>query len=698
MMNAPLHFATLNRYNLSRKRSGPRLARVLVASLLAWNMGMMGGNAAASGEPSASSLAQILNALRPDLEKVGNSDSLMKASAALQLLADMKLPQASQAINSALQLDAENTHLHFFNAFVYHIQARQGDTDKTNMAIEGYKQSIRIDPNNLLAREFLGLAFIEQRQYALAQAEFAEVLISKPTDIETLQRMMAASYLSGDATTACAMADQIVSNSENQSSLFIRASVSVYASCASFDKSDAQRQIFSAKGATPKELAYLDQRISNWRAFHKNRKNLTGLQDTSDGSSLKQTVQFQVPGADAGLPQQSPFGIQTQGAAPFGGQNPMPGADFGSQQQAAPFGASPFGAAPSGTPSFGASPFGASPAGNQAQGAGNFTGQTRMVLVDVVMVRTEDTTSTTKGINLLSALNLQFGSTSSPAYSKVFGQTKGSESTTLLTRAISVPALAYSLNIANANSNLNEVLARPTLAALEGMRSEFFSGTSLNAAVVSGGNGVSGSAVSIEKRYGVKLTVSPQILTGGMIKLTIDASRTFLKPPSSDIGFTYKLEISEITANANVVMRMGDTLILGGLSEKESTNNRDGTPFLQDLPGVQYLFSRQAKTDYQKSVLILITPRPASYTWLSDASKAEVAKNPDDPFTPSLDVLRARYSDWFKPYPNLASVFHHLNAADLYREFRTGDVTLETWDRMNSTRTRLKQSLDFLYY
>jgi hypothetical protein len=63
-----------------------------------------------------------------------------------------------------------------------------------------------------------------------------------------------------------------------------------------------------------------------------------------------------------------------------------------------------------------------------------------------------------------------------------------------------------------------------------------------------------------------------------------------------------------------------------------------------------------------------------------------------------MDVLRARYSDWFKPYPNLASVFNHLNAADLYREFRTGDVTLESWDRMDSTSTRLKQALGFLYY
>jgi type II secretory pathway component GspD/PulD (secretin) len=301
-----------------------------------------------------------------------------------------------------------------------------------------------------------------------------------------------------------------------------------------------------------------------------------------------------------------------------------------------------------------------------------------MVLVDVVMVRTEDTISTKKGINLLNALNLQFGSSSSPAFSRLYSETStlgNTTGTTTLTRAITVPALAYSLNIANATSNLNEVLARPTLAAVECMRSEFFSGTALNAAVVSSGNGLAGSAISIEKRYGVKLTITPQILKDGNIRLSVEASRTFLKPPSSDISFTYKLEISEILANANVVMRMGDTLILGGLSEKESTSNRDGVPLAQDVPLLQYFFSQQTKTDYQKSVLMLITPRPASFTWLSEKSKAAFASSPDDSFTPSLDVMRARFSDWFRPYPNLASVFHHLNGADLYREFRTGDVT-----------------------
>ncbi len=621
------------------------LSGLLSAALLTTAVSSSLAFAAGTATAPAPTLMQVLSALRPDLEKVAETAALARATAALEFAAELKLPQASKAINEALQLDPSNSYLHFFNGLVYHLQARQGDTEKTHTAIEGYQQAIRFDPNNWIAHEFLGLAFVEQRLYVRAQAAFAEVLLSRPDDPDALQRMLTASYLSGDAATACSIADRIAALNTAQAPRHLRASASVYASCGDFQKSDTQRRAYAASGAGTEELSRLDQRLESWRAFHKYRSARPEAAIAAAGSSGE------------------PRMLKTQAAA------------SGSAADAAPVGAS-----------------------SKVRETAPSGGDSRMVLVDVVMVRTEDNLQTTKGVNLLSTLSLQYGSAAAPAFSQAFSQTTGTASTTVLTRAITVPALTYSLNIANANSRLNEVLARPTLAALEGMRSEFFSGTTLNAAVVSGGTGQAGSAVSIEKRYGVRLTVLPQILPNGMIKLAIDASRTFLQPPSTNIGFTYKLEISEILANANVVMRMGDTLILGGLSEKETTSTRDGVPGVQDLPLLQYLFSAQQRTDYQKSVLILITPRPASYTWLSDASKAEFAKNPDDPFTPTMDVLRARYSDWFKPYPNLASVFHHLNAADLYREFRTGDVTLESWDRMDSTRSRLKQALGFLYY
>ena len=115
-------------------------------------------------------------------------------------------------------------------------------------------------------------------------------------------------------------------------------------------------------------------------------------------------------------------------------------------------------------------------------------GSPRMVLVDVVLVATQELASTSKGVNLLSALTLQLGSSSAAAYSEINTSNSvggaAAAVSTAITRAVTIPALAYSLNIANANNSTNEVLARPTLAAIEGMPSEFFSGTNLRAGVV----------------------------------------------------------------------------------------------------------------------------------------------------------------------------------------------------------------------
>lgn len=687
--------------SLSLKPTRAALAAVAVAcaALFAPAVG------SAPRNPTASSLADVVSALREVPRSRLDTEALARAVEALKYAADLDLAAASRAINSALLLDARNSYLHFFNGFIYHLQARQGDTEKTDMAIEGYRQALRLEPGNWIAQEFLGLGLVEQKRYPQAQEAFADVLLVRPDDPVVLGRMLAASYLAADARTACAVADQIQALPEARTADFFRTAVSVYASCAKFDRAEQARAAFEATGASAAQLKDVARRVDQWRAFHR-----ASALETEGSIPAGPARMVQTQGTNIyGTPNRGASGSSSGfGAASpsFGGSSSAGGSSFGGSGGSSGFG---------GTSSSGG--FGSSDSSGGGWGSNNSWGSnnnaamaakaggTRMVLVDVVMVRTEDSVTTSKGVNLLSALSLQFGGANMPAFSRT-ATSDGYSTTTILTRTVTVPALAYTLNVANANSNLNEVLARPTLAAVEGMRSEFFSGTSLNAAVVSSGSSGSGSAVSIERRYGVRLAVQPQILPDGKVHLAIDAARTFLKPPSANIGFTYKLEISEILANANVVMNLGDTLVLGGLSEKESTTNRDGVPLLQDLPGVQYLFSQQQKTDYQRSVLILITPRPAAYTWLAEDEQASAASRGADGApasgersdTTSMAALRARYGDWFKPYPNLASVFHHLNHTSLYREFRSADVSLERWDRMETTRDRLRQALDFLFY
>lgn len=316
----------------------------------------------------------------------------------------------------------------------------------------------------------------------------------------------------------------------------------------------------------------------------------------------------------------------------------------------------------------------------------------RMVLIDVVMVSAQELIGTSKGVNLLNALTLQLGSISGnvPAYSRTTRSTAMGGVTTLttdITRAVTVPALSYSLNIANANSSVNEVLARPTLAAIEGLPSEFFSGTNLSAGVVSTSTFGGTTVVPIEKRFGIKLAVTPTFAAEGKVQLKVEAQRSSLNANIDAPKVAYHVEIGEISANANVVMNLGDTLVLSGLSEKASARTRDGVPLLQDLPIIQYLFSNKRTEDVQRSVLILLTPRMPAY----------MAKS-GPPGVDGTGALREKFGLTGGNPSNAEAVLSHLQTNTLFREFRQGDVSLERWEHTNTTFERLRQALDFLYY
>jgi pilus assembly protein CpaC len=177
-----------------------------------------------------------------------SSDMLQRAVIAIGHIKRMELPQASSAINEALQLDARNSYLHFFNGFIYHLQARQGDTQKREMAIEGYEQALRLDPGNWIAQEFLGLAHLDTKQFEPAKQQFADVLLLNPDSTVSIHGLMVSAYMTGDAVTACAMADQYRKTAQAGDTGFIRSSVAVYASCHEFDKADTMRQALGAAG------------------------------------------------------------------------------------------------------------------------------------------------------------------------------------------------------------------------------------------------------------------------------------------------------------------------------------------------------------------------------------------------------------------------------------------------------------------
>ena len=633
----------------------------LAVAGLAWT-------AQASAEGTDPAFARMIGklALAPSNEPA--SEVQRKTSAAVAALQRMAFPEASRAVNEALQLSPRNAHLHFLNGFVYHLQARQGDSQQYELATEGYQQALRIDPGHWIAREFLGLAHLDQRQFDQARDQFSEVLLMTPDSTVSLYGLMVAAYLTGDAALACSMADQVGKAAPSAQSSTTRSRVAVYAACGQFDQARRMRDQYASMnntGGNGADVARLDRRLAQWQAVYRPVAGAAGLAlNVSAASALPLAQAFKVP--DVRLPPAQPSEAPTAAAAP--GQPSQP--------------AQP---APPDTPT---------PAAPAAADSG---GGPRMVLVDVVLVSAQEIVGSTKGVNLLNALTLQLGSLTGnlPAYSRQHSSSAvgaaAATVSTAITRAVTVPALSYSLNIANATDSVNEVLARPTLAAIEGMPSEFFSGTNLSAGVVSASTQGGTTVVPLEKRFGIKLAVTPTFLANGKVQLKVEAQRTSLNANVDNPRVAYQVEIGEITANANVVMDIGDTLVLSGLSEKSSARTRDGVPFLQDLPVVQYLFSNKKTNDIQRSVLILVTPRAPAYTARADAGR-------NDGASASVQALRRKFGFVGPTASSAEAVLSHLAPNTLFREFREGDVTLERWDRTDSTLERLRQALDFLYY
>ncbi|WP_175626383.1 MULTISPECIES: secretion protein [Oxalobacteraceae] len=615
-----------------------------------------------------------------------DTEVLAKVTATVDAIKQMELGRANQTINEALQLDPRNSYLHFLNGFVYHLQARQGDTQKGEMALEGYQQALRIDPSNWIAQEFLGLTYMDLKQFDRAKLAFSDVLLMTPESSVSIYGLMVASYLTGDAKTACAMADQFQKTSTESNRLFVRSSISVYASCGNFAQAEQMRDALSKIDGGGLEAERADRRLSQWKAFYlKQAPTVAAAKNQPAAGMIKAGW---TPSASDERPLQlaQAFNVPSRPA-------PRPPSDN-------PTDANPVGPATPGATPLGDGTSVEAPA-NAAGGSGGSSGP-RMLLIDVVLLSTQELITTSKGINLLSALTLQLGSATNnaPAYSRVItsSSTTGGASTvitpptvsTAITRAVSIPALTYSLNIANANSSVNEVLARPTLAAIEGLPSEFFSGTNLSAGVVSTSFNGGTTIVPLDKRFGIKLAITPVFLQQGRVQMKVEAQRTALNASSDNPRVAYQIEIGEITANANVVMNMGDTLILSGLSEKSSSNTRDGVPGLQDVPGLQYLFSNKKTNDLMRSALILVTPR----------SPIQVSESPQegDSMASRMKALRERFGFANSSANNIDAVMNQLQTNDYFREFRQGDVSIERWDRMRTTGDRLREALGFLYY
>jgi len=108
----------------------------------------------------------------------------------------------------------------------------------------------------------------------------------------------------------------------------------------------------------------------------------------------------------------------------------------------------------------------------------------------------------------------------------------------------------------------------------------------------------------------LELTVTPQITSRDpneaqkQILMQIRATRNAVGARSSPAGPS----IDKREANTQVLVRDGETAVIGGVFVDSQTNNVAGTPYLSRIPVLGWLFKNKSETVAKQELLIFLTP------------------------------------------------------------------------------------------
>ncbi len=159
--------------------------------------------------------------------------------------------------------------------------------------------------------------------------------------------------------------------------------------------------------------------------------------------------------------------------------------------------------------------------------------------------------------------------------------------------------LSVQLSALQDRGKLN-ILSSPSITTLDNQTAYIESGQDVPFQTVEDGE------VNIEyKKATLRLTVTPHVIDEKTLKMFINVHKD-----EPDFSQTVLGNPTIITKNAetNVIQFDGQTIVIGGLNKETSSDAKTGVPFLEDIPGLGYLFKRKSADNEMEDLLIFITP------------------------------------------------------------------------------------------
>jgi type IV pilus assembly protein PilQ len=152
------------------------------------------------------------------------------------------------------------------------------------------------------------------------------------------------------------------------------------------------------------------------------------------------------------------------------------------------------------------------------------------------------------------------------------------------------------------NQGLVKVISAPKVTTLDNHAAKISQGVSIPFSQVSAA-GV--NTLFVEAR--LSLEVTPHITNDGSVLMHITADKS--EPDPGTTGANGQPSILRKQANTNVLVKDGDTTVIGGIYVKTTSDQRNGVPVLSQIPLLGFFFRHKLESDDRQELLIFITPR-----------------------------------------------------------------------------------------
>lgn len=157
------------------------------------------------------------------------------------------------------------------------------------------------------------------------------------------------------------------------------------------------------------------------------------------------------------------------------------------------------------------------------------------------------------------------------------------------------------------SENLVKVISAPRVVTMNNEPASIVQGTNIPIPVtVQSGAGAPVTSQEY-KPIELRLEVTPQITSGGNVIMQLLIKREF--PGARATEGSTAPDINSREAKTRVMVRNGQTAVVGGVYQADTIETENGIPFLRKIPFLGWLFKSRGTSSDKTELLVFLTPR-----------------------------------------------------------------------------------------